>query len=331
MRLAVDQGDPDVDDRVAGTPPRGPSGARTPFSTDGMNWRGTAPPTTLSTNSNPEPGRQRLDLDVAHGVLAVAAGLLDVPAVALRRAAEGLAQRHPQRHRVDLDAVPVLAAGRAARRRAPRPCTTARAGGSRRCCSSRSVGSSATSRARPCESLSSSALVCATIATGSSGSGISQGSISSGVVLVGQGVAGLGPGRAWRPRRCRRRSPARPCAAPCRAARTARRPARRRRGPRGRGPARPCPDTCTVASGRSVPENTRTSEIRPTYGSVVVLTTSATSGPAGSQAERPARLALGGGDRRQRVLERGGEAAGHDLEQLGHARRPAGDAAASTG
>jgi hypothetical protein len=47
--------------------------------------------------------------------------------------------------------------------------------------------------------------------------------------------------------------------------------------------ARPCPDTCTDISGRSVPENTRTSEIRPTYGSEVVFTTSASSGPSGSQ------------------------------------------------
>ena len=29
--------------------------ARTPFSTDGMNCRGTEPPTTLSTNSKPDP------------------------------------------------------------------------------------------------------------------------------------------------------------------------------------------------------------------------------------------------------------------------------------
>ena len=28
---------------------------RTPFSTEGMNWRGTAPPTILSTNSKPPP------------------------------------------------------------------------------------------------------------------------------------------------------------------------------------------------------------------------------------------------------------------------------------
>ncbi len=35
-------------------------------------------------------------------------------------------------------------------------------------------------------------------------------------------------------------------------------------------------------SGRSVPEKTRTRLMRPTYGSLVVLTTSATSGPSGS-------------------------------------------------
>ena len=44
-----------------------------------------------------------------------------------------------------------------------------------------------------------------------------------------------------------------------------------------------CPDTCTVWSGRMVPENTRTRLTRPTYGSDVVFTTSATSGPFGSQ------------------------------------------------
>ena len=49
--------------------------------------------------------------------------------------------------------------------------------------SRRSVGSSATSRFRPWESLSSSALDLATIATGSSGSGIDQDSISSGSSL----------------------------------------------------------------------------------------------------------------------------------------------------
>ena len=41
-----------------------------------------------------------------------------------------------------------------------------------------------------------------------------------------------------------------------------------------------------MASGRRVPENTRTRLIRPTYGSEVVFTTSASSGPSGSQ-DRP--------------------------------------------
>ncbi len=44
------------------------------------------------------------------------------------------------------------------------------------------------------------------------------------------------------------------------------------------------PDTCTVASGLIVPENTRTRLTLPTYGSDVVFTTSASSGPLGSQA-----------------------------------------------
>ena len=51
------------------------------------------------------PGRQRLEGDVAYGELAVPAGLLHVPAVALHLAGERLAQRHPQRHLFDIDAV----------------------------------------------------------------------------------------------------------------------------------------------------------------------------------------------------------------------------------
>ena len=52
-------------------------------------------------------------------------------AVSLRLAAEGFAQRHPQVHLVDADAEPVGQRRRAPRRHAPRPCTTARSGGSR--------------------------------------------------------------------------------------------------------------------------------------------------------------------------------------------------------
>ena len=48
------------------------------------------------------PLGQRLHLDVANGELAVSAGLFDVPAVSLGRAAERLPQRHPQVDLVDL-------------------------------------------------------------------------------------------------------------------------------------------------------------------------------------------------------------------------------------
>lgn len=47
-------------------------------------------------------------------------------------------------------------------------------------CSIRSVGSSAASRPSPTDSLSSSVLACAAIATGSSGSGMVQGLSTSG-------------------------------------------------------------------------------------------------------------------------------------------------------
>jgi len=59
------------------------------------------PPTTLSVNCTPEPAGQRAHDDVAHRVLTVGAGLLTS---ASRLAGERLAQRHPQRHRVDVGA-----------------------------------------------------------------------------------------------------------------------------------------------------------------------------------------------------------------------------------
>src|SRR5262249_56026955 len=62
--------------------------------------------------------------------------------------------------------------------------------------------------------------------------------------------------------------------------------------------ARPCPAMWAAVSGVSVPEKTRTSETRPTYGSIVVLTTSATSGPFGSHdsgsAGEPSRFVTAG-------------------------------------
>ena len=181
MRLAVEQGDPDVHHRGAGRPAPRSICARTPFSTEGTNCRGTAPPTTLSTNSKPAPGRQRLDLDVADGVLAVPAGLLDVPAVPARRcrrrspaAAPSAPPGRPRRRAGSR-------AGRGARRRAPRPSPRARSGGSRRRARRGAWGPRRRSRARPGPSLSSSVLARASTAIGSSGSGIVHGLSTSGV------------------------------------------------------------------------------------------------------------------------------------------------------
>ena len=148
-------------------------------------------------------------------------------------------------------------------------------------------------------SLSSSALARASIATGSSGSGIVHGS------------------QHQRRRPCRRgcRRSRRGCSRPIAqmSPATAQSAGRWVLPERDRQRADPLvlvvvlvarraspkndekwPETCTVASGRSVPEKTRTRLTRPTYGSVVVLTTSATSGPSGSQVSAGPRLARPG-------------------------------------
>ena len=147
--------------------------------------------------------------------------------------------------------------------------------------SSRSVGSSATSRPMAWESLSSSALDFATTATGSSGSGITHGSISSGSSFAESvspvsaraslATAQMSPAIARDTVRCV--LPSGEVMAPTFSSTSW------SSWPRS---LRKCPDTCTTESGRRVPEKMRTREMRPTYGSVVVLTTSATSGPSGS-------------------------------------------------
>ena len=99
--LPSQQGHPDVDHRHRARPRPRPADARAPFSTEPMKLLGTAPPTTWSTNSTPAAARQRLDLDVADRVLAVAAGLLDLPTVAAGGGGERGQQRHPHRLGVD--------------------------------------------------------------------------------------------------------------------------------------------------------------------------------------------------------------------------------------
>ncbi len=160
-----------------------------------MNWRGTAPPTTLSTNSKPRAGRQRLDLDVADGVLPVPAGLLDVPAVARRPAGERLAQRHPQRHRLDLDAVAVAqpVEQHVDVRLAHAPQHELVGLGVVLQPQRRVLGD------QPGEALGQLVLVGLGLArrsaTGSSGSGISPRLHQQRLVLGREGVAGLGPGQ----------------------------------------------------------------------------------------------------------------------------------------
>ena len=76
--------------------------ARTPFSTDGMKFRGIDPPKILSTNSSPAPRAERLDLDPAVAELPPAARLLLVPALDLRPTLDGLLVGDPRRQEDDL-------------------------------------------------------------------------------------------------------------------------------------------------------------------------------------------------------------------------------------
>ena len=132
VRLAVDQRRPEVDRRVLGVGQ--PALQLRPdallHARDVL--RGHRAADDLRLEHEPRAARQRLELDVAHGVLAVPAGLLDVPAGDPRRLRDRLAHRRPGPARCPPRRRPP-AAGRAPRRRAPRPCTTARSGGSPGC------------------------------------------------------------------------------------------------------------------------------------------------------------------------------------------------------
>ena len=183
-------------------------------------------------------------------------------------------------------------------------------------CSSRIVTSSATSRCRAEANRSSSAREAAWMATGSSGSGSSHGSTSAGCSVVDK-VSDVSAAPSLETSTM---SPATACGVG------------RVSSPTGvaSGPTRSsstswsawastwwkanccrCPQTCSALSGVRVPEKTRTSESRPTYGSLVVRTTSATSGPRGIAAQLTERPPVrpddagqcGGGRRREALLE----------------------------
>jgi len=78
---AVDQRHLQVDHRKTGQKRPEPSTDSKPFSTPGMYSFGTLPPTTLFSNMNPLPRRQRLADDIDTRELAGAAGLLLVNVV----------------------------------------------------------------------------------------------------------------------------------------------------------------------------------------------------------------------------------------------------------
>ena len=168
------------------------SWVRTPFSTLGMNCRGTAPPTTLSTNSNPPPSGR---------------GSTSIWATAYCPCPPDCLTCRPRPPAEDLTVS----------RTATRTGSTAtsmparlrsRSSSTSSCCSpivqiticsvagltsTRTVGSSACSLARPCTSLSSSLEDRAEIATGRRGSGITQGASTDGSA----GSDRVSPVSAW--------------------------------------------------------------------------------------------------------------------------------------
>ena len=281
----------------------------------GCSCAGTAPPTTWSTNSKPAP-RGSGSTSMSHTAYwPCPPDCLTWRPCPLARASRSSPASPPAPARCRARRRRP-AAGPAPRRRAPRPCTTARAGGSPGCAPAAVVGSAATSRARFLASASSSRAGLGHDRDRQQRLRHVPRRDQQRMVLGGDRVAGLGAARLGDARRCRRPRTRRPRAAGRPAASRCARPARRRRGRGARARRRPWPGRrAPPCSGRSVPENTRTSETRPTYGSMVVLTTSATSGPSGSQVSGVRGAAVHAGHHRQVVLQRRREAAGEHLEQ----------------
>ena len=206
MRLAVDERHADVDHRVAG------ADAALHLGAHALLDRGDELPRHRAADDlvdelEARARRQRLDLDVADGVLAVPAGLLDVPAACpwpcrrtSRAAAPAAAPCRPRRRSGS-------SAGRAARRRAPRPCTTARAGGSRGCAPAAASGPRRRARRQRLRQL---VLVGLRLGHGSRPAAAGRASPTAPSAAgrpCRRACRRSRPGSAWRPRRCRRRWP----------------------------------------------------------------------------------------------------------------------------
>ena len=264
-----------------------------------MNCRGTAPPTTLSTNSKPAP-RGSGSMVMSHTAYWPCPPLcLTCRPVAGGRRDERLAQGHPQRLGLDRHGVARRAAGPSSTSTWAWPIVHSTTWWVSALCSSRSVGSSATSRC-------SAPAACPRRTWSPGGSPPAAAARAApraprrrGESLLRQRVGRLGARPAWRPRRGRRRSPP-AWAASCR--------------PSGAGqqpdplvlvvvvvaldlvPGEPArwPETWTAVSGRRVPREHPHEASRPTYASVggahhlgdqravrVALTAAASARPAG--------------------------------------------------
>ena len=160
-----------------------------------MNCRGTAPPTTLSTNSKPPPEGSGSTSMSHTAYWPWPPDCLTWRPCPLALAGERLAQRDPQRHRARRRRRTGCAAGRAARRRGPRPCTTARAGGSRRCSPAAASGPRRRAGRCPGASLSSSALDLRDDGDRQQRVGHQPRLHQQRLLLVRQRVAGLGAGQ----------------------------------------------------------------------------------------------------------------------------------------
>ena len=199
--------------------------------------------------------------------LAVAAGLLDVAAVALAPCRANVSRSGTRSGTVvDARRRTGCAAGRARRRRAPRPCTTARAGGSRRCARGAASGPRRPAGSAPATACPRRPWTSRADRDRQQRLGHRPRLDQQRVVLVGQRVAGLGAGQLGDRADVAGDALRRPGAAACPAARTARRSARPRRGRRGRARRRNGRMAGHVHGGvgPSVPEKTRTRLTRPT-------------------------------------------------------------------
>src|SRR5438105_11188901 len=242
----------------------------TPFSTDGMNWCGTTPPTILSTNSNPPPRSSGSTSIVATPYCPCPPDCFTYRPVAVALVLR-VSLYEIRAGRCDTS-TPNL---RFIRSRTTSMCASPMQYRTVSCVSGersiRMVGSSSWMRANPVESLSSSPFVLGSTAMASSGSGRwNSGNLTSSPLVVR-----VSPVFVW----------ASFATAPTSPAGTSETLSWSLPWSVKSWPTRSSVlfwTLWTEESGRNRPENTRNIEILPTYGSDTVLNTCAVSGPEGS-------------------------------------------------